>query len=90
MLQDAIGRPVGLASYMLEKKCTIRECAKHFGISKSTVHLDVSVRLRKINKDLYSQVKELLEYHREVRHLRGGMATKEKYKSKKLYQKLPC
>ena len=81
MSQDIGSRPVGFASYMLENQCTIRECAKHFEISKSTVHLDVSIRLKEVNYDLYKRVQRLLAYHKEVRHLRGGMATKEKYKT---------
>ncbi len=72
-------RAAQLALYMIENKQTVRGAAKAFGISKSTVHKDVTDRLRKVNKALYLQVKELLEHNKAERHIRGGQATKEKY-----------
>ncbi len=72
-------RAAQLALYMIENKQTVRGAAKAYGISKSTVHKDVTERLRKINKALYLQVKELLEQNKAERHIRGGQATKEKY-----------
>ncbi|MBQ7999952.1 MAG: sporulation transcriptional regulator SpoIIID [Ruminococcus sp.] len=72
-------RAVELAEYIIENKATVRFTAKKFGISKSTVHKDVSLRLRTLSPALYSQVKEVLELNKAERHLRGGIATKNKY-----------
>lgn len=72
-------RAVILGQYIIENKATVRAAAKEFGISKSTVHKDVSERLPKINRTLYSQVKDILEINKQERHIRGGMATKIKY-----------
>ena len=66
---------------MLSKQCTVRACAKAFGISKSTVHKDVSERLRTVSPSLYSQVRLLLDKNKEERHIRGGKATREKYRA---------
>ena len=68
-----------LGEYIIENKATVRCTAKKFGISKSTVHKDVSQRLRSLNPSLYSEVKEVLEHNKAQRHLRGGLATKNKY-----------
>ena len=73
-------RSVLLGNYMLENCATVRSAAKNFGISKSTVHTDVTVRLKKINPSLYKQVRELLEQNKNERHIRGGLATRKKYK----------
>ena len=75
-------RAVILGEYILDNKSTVRACAKQFGISKSTVHKDVSERLSKIQPQLYSQVKEVLEINKKERHIRGGQATKLKYEEK--------
>lgn len=72
-------RCVVLAKYIIENKSTVRSTAKKFGISKSTVHKDVSQRLKKINNNLYLEVKKVLDKNKQERHIRGGMATKEKY-----------
>ena len=72
-----------LAAYIIENKTTVRAAAKRFGISKSTVHKDVSERLKKINPKLYRQVKELMDTNKQERHIRGGMATKNKYAREK-------
>lgn len=72
-------RAVQLGNYLIETRGTIRGCASHFGISKSTVHLDVSVRLKRQNKELYLKVKQLLSQNLSERHIRGGQSTKEKY-----------
>lgn len=72
-------RPQKLAEYIVDKKCTVRACAAYFGISKSTVHKDVSERLEYINPTLYTEVKQVLNINRIERHIRGGKATKEKY-----------
>lgn len=72
-------RAVILGQFIIENKATVRSAAKKFGISKSTVHKDVSERLAKINPALYAQVKDILEINKQERHIRGGMATKLKY-----------
>ena len=73
-------RACDLAVYIIESRATVRVAAKHFGISKSTVHKDLSERLRRVNKPLYLQVKEVLEYNKAERHIRGGLATRAKYR----------
>lgn len=72
-------RSVILGEYIIQNKSTVRATAKHFGISKSTVHKDVSEKLPEIDKDLASKVKDILEINKKERHIRGGMATKMKY-----------
>ena len=69
-------RCVRLASYLVENKATVRKVASYFGISKSTVHKDVSERLSQINKSLYISVKQILDKNKSERHIRGGEATK--------------
>jgi len=73
-------RACDLAVYIIENKATVRSAAKQFGISKSTVHKDLSERLQHINRALYVQVKEILEKNKAERHIRGGNATRRKYK----------
>ena len=78
-------RAIELAQYIIDSKDTVRGAAKKFGISKSTVHKDVSVRLLKINPALAKEVREVLDENKSERHIRGGLATKAKYeKSHKL------
>lgn len=72
-------RIIKCAEYIVETGCTVRTCSARFGISKSTVHKDVSERLRLIDKDLYEEVREVLEKNLSERHIRGGIATKTKY-----------
>ena len=72
-------RAVRLAQYIIEKDATVRQSAKGFAISKSTVHKDVTQRLKQISPKLYEQVKKVLEKNKQERHIRGGLATKEKY-----------
>ena len=72
-----------LAVYMIETRATVRTAAKHFGVSKSTVHKDLSQRLPQYNKHLYRQVRHILDENKAQRHIRGGMATKRKYQQKK-------
>lgn len=74
-------RVVTLANYIIDKKSTVRDTAKKFGISKSTVHKDLAERLKTINYQLYCKVKEVLNVNKAERHLRGGMATQKKYKT---------
>ena len=77
-------RAVELAEYIVENKATVRAAAKQFGVSKSTVHMDVAQRLlRNLNPQLYSEVREILDVNKAQRHIRGGMATREKYKNSK-------
>ena len=73
-------RACDLAVYIIENKTTVRKAAKHFGISKSTVHKDLTERLRTVNPALYSEVRQVLDLNKAERHIRGGMATKRKYK----------
>ena len=75
-------RAVELGEYIIENKATVRSTAKKFGISKSTVHMDVSERLKRVNPQLYTQVKAVLEVNKSQRHIRGGIATRMKYKNK--------
>ena len=73
-------RACELAVYIIEHNATVRTAARYFGISKSTVHKDISQRLPHINRKLYMQVRTVLDTNKAERHIRGGMATKEKYK----------
>lgn len=73
-------RACELAVYIIENKATVRSAAKQFGISKSTVHKDLSERLEHINRALYVQVKEVMDLNKAERHIRGGNATRKKYK----------
>ncbi len=73
-------RACQLAVYMIETGATVRAAANHFGISKSTVHKDLQQRLRQCNPALYSSVRQVLELNKQERHIRGGMATRRKYK----------
>ncbi|NLT14520.1 MAG: sporulation transcriptional regulator SpoIIID [Clostridiales bacterium] len=73
-------RACDLAAYIIESKATVRSAAKKFGISKSTVHKDLSERLEHINRPLYLQVKEVMDFNKAERHIRGGLATRLKYK----------
>lgn len=75
-------RTVILGEYIVEHGSTVRDAAKTFGISKSTVHKDVSKRLKAIDPQLYTEVKQILEYNKAQRHIRGGLATKNKYLKK--------
>lgn len=72
-------RAIELANYIIEKKTTVRAAAKKFGISKSTVHKDVTERLVRVKPDLADNVKQVLEENKAERHIRGGEATKAKY-----------
>ena len=72
-------RAIELAEYIIENKSTVRAAAVKFGISKSTVHMDVANRLKKLNPILYQNVREVLDLNKAERHIRGGLATKEKY-----------
>lgn len=77
-------RAVDIAKFIIEEKATVRESAKKFGISKSTVHKDVTERLMKINPILAGNARKVLEVNKSERHIRGGIATKEKYLTNRL------
>lgn len=72
-----------LARYLIENKSTVRKTAEVFGISKSTVHKDITEKLSKINYGLYKEVEKVLNVNKQERHIRGGEATKRKFKKKK-------
>lgn len=78
-MNNSTDRAVVLGQYILEHRATVRAAAKEFGISKSTVHKDVSERLFEKDPVLYPLVKEILEINKQERHIRGGLATKRKY-----------
>jgi len=73
-------RAVELANYIIENKSTVRATAQKFGISKSTVHKDLTERLYYADRSLFYRVKELLEFNKSQRHIRGGLATRKKFK----------
>ena len=73
-------RALKMAEYIAESGATVRRCAQIFGVSKSTVHKDLQERLPAINPSLYRQVKEILEENKAERHIRGGIATRNKYR----------
>ncbi|TYP58802.1 sporulation transcriptional regulator SpoIIID [Thermosediminibacter litoriperuensis] len=72
-------RILAIASYIIETKATVRQAAKIFGVSKSTVHKDMTERLPEINPEKAKLVKEVLEFNKAERHIRGGRATRRKY-----------
>lgn len=76
-------RAIELSEYIVKNKCTVRAAAKKFGISKSTVHKDVAIRMTEIDKNLSNEVRKVLDDNLETRHIRGGNATKEKYQKLK-------
>ena len=76
-------RACELAVYIIETGATVRSAAQHFGISKSTVHKDLSQRLPQYNMRLYQQVRQVLDINKSQRHIRGGMATRRKYQLQK-------
>ena len=76
-------RCVILAKYLINHRTTVRAVAKEFGVSKSTVHKDVTQILKNVDASLYIQVKEILEVNKQERHIRGGEATRSKYINKK-------
>ena len=75
-------RAVALAHYIIENNATVRQAAGAFGVSKSTVHMDITGRLPQINMSLAAQARKILDVNKSERHIRGGMATKEKYAHK--------
>ena len=80
MKDNLATRACDLAVYMIETGATVRSAAVHFGISKSTVHKDLTERLKYYDHNLFEQVRQVLDVNKQERHIRGGMATKRKYK----------
>lgn len=72
-------RALELGKYIISNNATVRAAAREFGISKSTVHMDVSQRLKNVDPNMYGCVKKVLELNKAQRHIRGGLATKQKY-----------
>ena len=79
MNKNIVKRDLNEANYIIDTKKTVREIAKVFNVSKSTVHKDLHERLFDINNNLYLEVEKILKYHTDIRHIRGGQSTKEKY-----------
>ena len=77
----SVERCIILAEYLISERTTVRRTASHFGISKSTVHKDITQILKRVNYSLYADVKEILDLNKQERHLRGGEATRQKYQS---------
>ena len=84
MNKNIINRVIDESNYILKTKDTIREIARVFNVSKSTVHKDLKERLFEIDVDLYNKVSDILKYHLDIRHIRGGNATKEKFLRRKV------
>jgi putative DeoR family transcriptional regulator (stage III sporulation protein D) len=80
MKQNLDKRACELAVYMIETGATVRSAARHFGISKSTVHKELTQRLAACNPSLFSQVRHILDVNKQERHIRGGLATQRKYR----------
>lgn len=72
-------RAISIGQYIIDNNATVRQAAKQFGVSKSTVHKDVTDRLEEINSNLAKEARKILEINKSERHIRGGLATKEKY-----------
>jgi len=77
-------RAIEVANYIIRYNATVRQTAKLFGVSKSTIHKDITDRVEKLDPDLARSVRQVLEVNKAERHIRGGLATKEKYMKKKL------
>ena len=82
MLTNLEARAVKLAEYLIDNDATVRAAAKQFGVSKSTVHKDITQRLEKLDPALWGEAKVVLERNKAERHIRGGIATRIKYKGK--------
>ena len=72
-------RAIEIANYIIKEKATVRQAAKKFGVSKSTIHKDVTERLLQINPSLAGEARKVLDMNKSERHIRGGLATREKY-----------
>ncbi len=81
-MRDSVDiRAVELGEFIVKNKATVRSAAKAFGISKSTVHMDITSRLKSIDPILYSQARRVLDFNKSQRHIRGGLATRQRYKN---------
>ena len=80
MRQEIRDRCILLGQYIVRTGATVRQAAERFGMSKSSVHKDMHERLRAVHPGLYAEVKDILDYHHAVRHLRGGAATRQRWK----------
>lgn len=80
MFDSIEDRVLNEAYYIIKNKATIRKCAAYFKVSKSTVHNDLSMRLEKLDYKMYLKVRKIIEINKMYRHIRGGMATKKKYR----------
>ena len=87
-MEEITKRVLDEAQYIIDTNNTIRETAKIFKVSKSTVHKDLKERLIHINKDLSNEIDKILKYHIDIRHIRGGESTRKKYKKNQKYQKI--
>ena len=76
-------RALNLAYYIIENKATVRQAAGQYGVSKSTVHKDMSCRLKDLNPGIYTEVRKILDINKSERHIRGGLATRDKYLAEK-------
>ena len=81
MKETVKSRVTAVGNYIVNSSATVRKAAQKFGISKSTVHKDVSERLKKLNPNLYESVRKILKINKSQRHIRGGIATKRKFKN---------
>ena len=79
MNKDIVNRVIEEATYMIDTNDTVREIASVFKVSKSTVHKDLHERLKDINQELYVKIDNILKYHTDIRHIRGGESTRKKY-----------
>jgi len=77
-------RTIKIANYIIDTKCTVRQAGKIFGVSKSTIHKDLTERLPKLNKSLFVDIRKVLDLNLAERHIRGGQATKKKYKKQSI------
>lgn len=80
MNRDISARVIKEAEYILDCECTVREAAAYFGISKSTLHSDISVKLKNLDLELYKKIHRIMDYHFGIRHIRGGEATRKRFK----------
>lgn len=87
-MEEITRRVLEEARYVINTKKTIRETAKEFKVSKSTVHKDLKERLKHINKALSNEIEKILKYHIDIRHIRGGESTRKKYQKNQKYQKI--
>lgn len=76
-------RALAIAGYVIENKATVRQTAKKFGVSKSTIHKDITERLEQINPSMAAQARQVLDMNKSERHIRGGLATRKKYLSQR-------